>query len=86
GCRKAESLRRIIRTRMEEAGFEVDYAEVARAETLEPVEELEGTVLLAAAGRLGDTRLIDNIALKINGDEVEEIVLQFPEWSRYDGR
>jgi hypothetical protein len=41
-------------------------------------------VLIAAAGRLGGTRLIDNIAVRVNGDDVAETLLEFPEWSRYE--
>ncbi len=39
----------------------IDYASVYDPETLDEVTEIGGDVLLAAAARLGDTRLIDNI-------------------------
>lgn len=38
-----------------------DYVEVVDAETLEPVERLEGTILVALAVRIGKARLIDNL-------------------------
>lgn len=68
---------------MRAAGFEVEYASVADGATLLPLERIEGKVLLACAGRIGGTRLIDNVALRVSGAGVEEIVLEFPEWSRY---
>ena len=43
----------------------LDYAEVVDAETLEPLREIRGSVLIAVAARLGDTRLIDNIKLEV---------------------
>jgi pantoate--beta-alanine ligase len=66
------------------AGIEVEYADVVEGATMKPKGRIDGTVLLAVAGRLGGTRLIDNIALRIDGEEVEEVVLEFPEWSMYD--
>jgi len=68
---------------MRAAGFDVEYASVVDGATLGPVERIEGTVLLACAGRIGGTRLIDNVALRVSGAKVDEIVLEFPEWSRY---
>jgi pantoate--beta-alanine ligase len=68
---------------MRAAGFDVEYASVVEGSTLAPLERIEGTVLLACAGRLGATRLIDNVALRVSVAGVEEVVLEFPEWSRY---
>lgn len=84
GERRAGSVREIVRGRMEESGFEIDYAEVVDGSAMEPLEEIGGTVLIAAAGRLGTTRLIDNIALRVEGAVVNETLLEFPEWSRYE--
>lgn len=42
--------------------IELDYAEVADPETLEPVGEVSGRVRLLIAARLGRARLIDNLA------------------------
>jgi pantothenate synthetase len=68
---------------MEGAGFDVDYASIVEAATLRSVAAVEGAILIACAGIIGATRLIDNIALAVSGDRVEEIFLEFPEWSRY---
>jgi pantoate--beta-alanine ligase len=43
----------------------VDYVSAVDYATFEPVRRLSGTVLLAVAVRLGTTRLIDNIVLRI---------------------
>ena len=41
----------------------VDYLEVVNPDTLEPVERITQTALLAIAARVGSTRLIDNVLL-----------------------
>ncbi|MBN1886280.1 MAG: pantoate--beta-alanine ligase [Candidatus Krumholzibacteriota bacterium] len=85
GERDADRLRRLVREGMEEAGFAVEYADVVDGASLRPIGKVEGVVLIAAAGRLGETRLIDNVALRVEGERVEETLLEFPEWSRYHG-
>lgn len=44
---------------------ELDYLEVADADTMQPLERIEGRVLLAVAARVGVTRLIDNIKIEV---------------------
>jgi pantoate--beta-alanine ligase len=84
GERDAKKVTGIVTARMKEAGFEIDYAELVDGATLIPLDKAEGTVLLAAAGKLGTTRLIDNMALRISPEGVSETLLEFPEWSRYE--
>jgi pantoate--beta-alanine ligase len=72
-----------IRREMTEGGFEVEYASIVDGASLRPVGRLDGTILIACAGTIGGTRLIDNIALRISGMSAEETLLEFPEWSRY---
>jgi pantoate--beta-alanine ligase len=49
---------------IEEAGFAIDYLEARHAESLVRVETLaDGPLRLLVAARLGNTRLIDNIAV-----------------------
>jgi len=43
--------------------FHIEYVSVLDAENLDEIEHVEGTVLAAIAGRLGSTRLIDNIVV-----------------------
>jgi pantoate--beta-alanine ligase len=52
------------RSRIEGAGFAVDYLEARNADTLAPIQSLaDGPVRLLVAARLGRTRLIDNIGV-----------------------
>jgi pantoate--beta-alanine ligase len=44
---------------------DIDYIEAVDASTLEMLDELKGEVLIALAVRIGSTRLIDNIKLKV---------------------
>jgi pantoate--beta-alanine ligase len=43
----------------------IDYAEAVDPETLEPVSEIRGEVLVALAVFIGSTRLIDNVRLHV---------------------
>jgi len=83
GERDPVALAAMLTGMMRAAGFDVEYASVVDGATLGPLERIEGTVLLACAGRIGGTRLIDNVALRVSGAKAEEVVLEFPEWSRY---
>jgi pantoate--beta-alanine ligase len=47
----------------EEAGVKLDYLEMVNPETLEAVADLSRGALVAIAGFVGSTRLIDNIVL-----------------------
>jgi len=52
------------RNELVRAGFELDYLEARHALTLAPVAaRKDGPIRLLAAGRLGKTRLIDNVAV-----------------------
>jgi pantoate--beta-alanine ligase len=52
------------RAMIENAGFKLDYLEVRHAETLEPITSpKEGPMRMLVAAKLGNTRLIDNIAV-----------------------
>ena len=43
----------------------LEYAAVVDGDTLRPLEKIRGSVLIPLAARLGATRLIDNIVLKV---------------------
>jgi pantoate--beta-alanine ligase len=49
----------------ETTGAALDYAAVVDADTLQPLERLQGEVLLALAVRFGSTRLIDNVLVRL---------------------
>ena len=51
------------------AGVSVDYLSIVDPETLEPVTEPRGRVMIAGAIRVGATRLIDNILLDAPRDQ-----------------
>jgi pantoate--beta-alanine ligase len=48
----------------DEPAIKLDYLEVVDPDTLDPIQEIRGKALVAVAGFLGTTRLIDNILLK----------------------
>ena len=46
--------------------FEIEYVELVDTENLQPMDgDLDGEALLAAAGRVGKTRLIDNVTIAV---------------------
>jgi pantoate--beta-alanine ligase len=59
----AAKLEADVRAQLLAAGFAVDYAEAVDADSMERVETVAPGVALAAAVRLGKTRLIDNVFL-----------------------
>jgi pantoate--beta-alanine ligase len=51
-------------TRLAKAGFDpIDYVALVDADTLDPIDKLDGPARLLAAAKLGRTRLIDNLAV-----------------------
>ena len=69
GERDAAAVERRVREALEAAdGVEPQYVAVVDPDTLEPLETIGGQVLVAAAVRVGETRLIDNCLLR-NLDE-----------------
>jgi pantoate--beta-alanine ligase len=67
GERDAGKLRRVVANVLTtEPLVRLEYAEVVAADTLAPLEELEGEVLVAVAARVGDVRLIDNITIHVD--------------------
>jgi pantoate--beta-alanine ligase len=53
------------RAELDEAGVEPEYLTVVSAETMEPVERVEGDVLVVIAARIGAVRLIDNVPISV---------------------
>lgn len=63
----AEAVRRVLRAALTgEPSARVDYAEVVHADTFQPAERLEGELVLPVAVWIGDTRLIDNVRVRID--------------------
>jgi pantoate--beta-alanine ligase len=50
---------------------DLEYIEIRDARDLRALGEIEGEVLVALAARIGSTRLIDNVGLKLRGGEVD---------------
>ena len=61
------SAERIMRTTLEAHGMTVDYAVVRHASTLLPVNSWNNPTRALIAARIGDVRLIDNMAMPIRG-------------------
>ena len=61
GERSAAKLVEIVRHEIEDSNGELDYVELVDTEDLEPVAEITGECLLAAAARYGPARLLDNL-------------------------
>lgn len=69
GARDPSSLEREVKKALAEGGIrDIDYVEIRRARDLSALERLEGGVILAAAARLGSTRLIDNVVFRVDDD------------------
>ncbi len=61
GAAGARALERETREELERAGFTVDYVEVVDPGTMRRTDRAEAGTALAAAVRIGKTRLIDNV-------------------------
>jgi len=71
GERSVAALRRVVLAELEAASVRIEYVSVADPELLEPradAELLTGPALLALAGFVGNTRLIDNLVLGVDPD------------------
>jgi pantoate--beta-alanine ligase len=66
GESSADEIRRVLhRVLRTEPNLSIDYAEVVDGETFQPIQTLRGSVVLPIAGRLGHTRLLDNLPIEI---------------------
>jgi pantoate--beta-alanine ligase len=59
----ASQLAATARAIIEPAFDAIDYVAIADADTLQPIERVEGRAVIAVAARIGKTRLIDNVVL-----------------------
>ena len=68
GEQDAEKVRAALRAIINAAGpCHIDYAEVVDPQTMQPVAQIDGPVLVALAVRIGSTRLIDNLQVDPRG-------------------
>jgi pantoate--beta-alanine ligase len=63
GATDAAAVVAAARRPLDEAGVEPEYIEVVSAHDLEPLDRLEGEILIAVAARVGRARLIDNVVV-----------------------
>ena len=74
GERSVEGLTAMVREGMCEVN--IDYVELVDAATMQPVERIEGEILLAVAANLSRARLIDNIKFlppeSLEGEQLKE--------------
>lgn len=63
GERKAATIKELVESTLKGAGMNVEYVSICHPETLQELETIEGSAILAVACHLGRTRLIDNIFL-----------------------
>jgi len=59
----AESVRSMVSS---EPGVTLEYVEVRDAHELTPMTTLDGSAMIAVAGRVGETRLIDNVTVRVD--------------------
>ena len=66
GERSAAVVRKILgEVLASEPSFVIDYADIVDAADFQPVEYLQGRIVIPVAGRLGATRLLDNLQLDL---------------------
>ncbi len=66
GERSATALRKLLHEVLaSEPRLRVDYAEVVDADSFQPIEFLRGRCVLPVAGRIGNTRLLDNLQIEL---------------------
>lgn len=75
GERSTAALEETARAAMSSFEVEPEYVALVSPDTLEPVSELDGPVLLAIAARVGSTRLIDNVILHPAGHVAQSDVV-----------
>jgi len=63
GIRDPHSLAGVVRDELATAGLDPEYVEIVDADSLEPIADVGRPALLALAVRVGEVRLIDNVAL-----------------------
>ena len=63
GERRAGALTSCLINQLESAGLVVEYAELVAPHSLEPLQQVQGLALLAAAVQCGPSRLIDHLFL-----------------------
>ncbi len=66
GERDASTVTAAAHAAMEPFGVEPEYLALVASDTLQPVDQLDGQILVALAARVGRARLIDNTLITVN--------------------
>jgi pantoate--beta-alanine ligase len=66
GERDPATVKSAARSELASANVEPDYLELVSADTLVPVQRIDGDVLAVVAARVGATRLIDNTLMRVS--------------------
>ncbi len=61
GERNFDQITQQAEEKLQQSGFKLEYFSVCRADTLEPADSQDKNLVILAAARMGQTRLIDNI-------------------------
>jgi pantoate--beta-alanine ligase len=67
GERDATAVATAAHQAMEPYGVEPEYLALVATDSLQPVDRIDGEILVALAARVGPARLIDNTLIKTNG-------------------
>jgi pantoate--beta-alanine ligase len=67
GERDAGAVATAAHAAMEPFGVEPEYVALVSADSLHPVDRIDGEILVALAARVGPARLIDNTLIQVNG-------------------
>jgi pantoate--beta-alanine ligase len=67
GEREASAVATVAYRAMEPYGVEPEYLALVAADSLQPVDRIDGEILVALAARVGPARLIDNTLINANG-------------------
>ncbi|MGI9648116.1 MAG: pantoate--beta-alanine ligase, partial [Acidimicrobiia bacterium] len=70
GERDGSTLESIVIAEVADSGLELEYVGLADAATAQPATTLGSDSFLAVAARVGETRLIDNVAFSVEADSV----------------
>ncbi|MBI4115712.1 MAG: pantoate--beta-alanine ligase [Candidatus Omnitrophica bacterium] len=64
GNRNVVSIRNGILKSLKSKLRKIDYIEIVEAKSLQPVKSIRGQIVIAVAGWVGETRLIDNVIIR----------------------
>ena len=76
GERRAKVILETVRQELQRGEqLQIDYVECVEIESLRPVIDIEARFLLAVSAQLGETHLIDNVVLEVDGQAVRHVDL-----------